>query len=355
MKAKAHTKKKRPSKIPGKKAAGIAPAVKIAAKIAASPAAPLKTPLEHVVIIFKENHGFDNYFGTFPGANGDGNLPHLPDPPLNDPPHTHEAWLKRAANAVRGQYHESDIPHYFALAKQFVLCDNYYTDVAGPSTPNHLMVIAADSPVINNPHPKDPKQFQPPFNLPSLPENLQKAGFAWKNYGGFAFNYIANLKHNPGNVIADQFAQDAASGTLAHVSWVYGPKNMSEHPTERVADGDAWTAAQIKAIIQGGLWPTTAIFITWDDWGGWYDHVTPPEIEKWKDGTQFRYGNRVGCIVASPYAKSGYISHVLHSHVSIVKFCETIFGLPAINQRDSAADDMFDCFDFTQSPLNPPT
>jgi phospholipase C len=102
------------------------------------------------------------------------------------------------------------------------------------------------------------------------------------------------------------------------------------------------------------LWPTTAIFITWDDWGGWFDHVTPPQVELWKDGTQFRYGNRVGCIVASPYAKSGFISKVQHSHVSLVKFCETIFGLPAINNRDKISDDMLDCFDFSQKSLAPP-
>jgi phospholipase C len=311
-------------------------------------------PIKNVVIIFKENHGFDNYFGTFVGANGATNLPHLPDPPINDPVHTHEAWLKRSTNAVKGQYLQSDIPNYFALAKQFTLCDNYYTDVAGPSTPNHLMVIAADSPVINNPHHNDPKKLQPPFNLPSLPENLQKKGLEWKNYGGYAFDYITNIKTNPRNVTAEQFSQDAAAGKLPNVSWVYGPKNLSEHPTENVADGDAWTAAQIKAIVHGGLWPTTAIFITWDDWGGWFDHVTPPQVELWKDGTQFRYGNRVGCIVASPYAKSGFISKVQHSHVSLVKFCETIFGLPAINNRDKISDDMLDCFDFSQKSLAPP-
>lgn len=313
-----------------------------------------KTPIKNVIIIVKENHGFDNYFGTFPGANGVSNLPHLPNPPINDPQHTHEAWLKRSTNAVKGQYHQSDIPNYFALAQQFTLCDNYYTEVAGPSTPNHLMAIAADSPVINNPHHKDPKKFQPPFNLPSLPENLQKAKLEWKNYGGYAFDYIKNLHGNSRNVLAGQFNIDAAAGKLANVSWLYGPKNLSEHPIENVADGDAWTAAQIKAVVKGGLWSSTAIFITWDDWGGWYDHVTPPEVEKWTDGTQFRYGNRVGCIVVSPYAKSGHISNVLHSHVSLVKFCETNFGLPNVNMRSKTADDMLDCFDFTRKPLNPP-
>lgn len=312
------------------------------------------SPIKHVVIIFKENHGFDNYFGSFPGANGEAGLPHLSDPPAVDPLHTHEAWLKRKTNAVKGQYLKSDIPNYYALAKQFTLCDNYYTDVAGPSTPNHLMVIAGDSPIIANPHHNDPKKIQPPFNLPSLPENLQKAGLKWKNYGGYAFDYITKLKHSPNSVLAGQFSADAAAGNLANVSWVYGPKNLSEHPTENVADGDAWTAAQIKTIINGGLWDSTVIFMTWDDWGGWHDHVDPPEVEKWKDGTQFRYGNRVGCIAVSPYAKAGHISSVLHSHVSLVRFCEKIFGLAPVNKRVQTANDMMDCFDFMQTPLPPP-
>ena len=78
------------------------------------------------------------------------------------------------------------------------------------------------------------------------------------------------------------------------------------------------------------------------------DHVDPPEVEKWKDGTQFRYGSRVGCLVLSPYAKSGHISKTLHSHVSLLKFCETTFHLPPFNDRVTQADDMSDCFNFQQ-------
>jgi phospholipase C len=116
-----------------------------------------------------------------------------------------------------------------------------------------------------------------------------------------------------------------------------------------------WTVEQVNVIIQGGLWPTTAIFITWDDWGGWFDHVDPPNVESWHaDGTQFRYGSRVGCLVLSPYAKSGYLSKVFHSHVSLLKFCETLLHLPPLNARVTHADDMADCFDFTRRPAAPP-
>jgi phospholipase C len=111
---------------------------------------------------------------------------------------------------------------------------------------------------------------------------------------------------------------------------------------------------QLQAISDGGLWEKMAIFITWDDWGGWYDHVAPPKAEEWKDGTQFRYGPRVPCLVVSPYAKKGYISKTLRSHVSLLAFCEKLFEIKPLTARDKAADDMSDCFDLTQAPLSHP-
>ncbi len=330
------------------------------AKARTSSAVRVSRPVQHIVIIVKENHTFDNYFGKFPGVDGDATLAHAPNPPPFDPPHSHETWLQRAIRAVRQQYSEADIPAYFAYARQFALCDRYFTDVAGPSTPNHLMLVAAASPLVNNPHHLDPANLQPPFDLPSLPASLEQAGRTWRNYGGYVFRYITALRAHKANVQSQQFAVDAAAGNLPAVSWVYAPevkhnpRPLSEHPTGNVTEGMLWTTQQVDAVVQGGLWSQTVIFITWDDWGGWSDHVDPPNVEKWTDGSQFRYGSRVGCLVLSPYAKRGYISKVTHSHVSVVKFCETTFGLAPLNARDGAADDMSDCFDFTQPPAAPP-
>jgi phospholipase C len=320
--------------------------------------------LEHIVIIVKENHTFDNYFGRFPGANGDPNLAHAPNPPASDHPHTHEAWLKFAEKAVKEQYTERDLAAYWKLAKQFTLCDHYFTDVAGPSTPNHLMLITADSPVVDNIHESSEKDAKHPggvtFVLPSLPKQLEKAGLTWKNYGGYAFQYIKDLAKSPHTVPSEQFIKDAKAGTLPAVSWLYAGEstelygNLSEHPPANITPGMEWTMQQIKALVDGGLWDTSAVFITWDDWGGWYDHVTPPKVEAWKDGTQFRYGPRVPCLVVGPYAKKGHISSKLHSHTSVVRFCEDIFGLPPINQRAKTTNSMTDCFDFAQTPLAPP-
>src|SRR5207244_84141 len=212
--------------------------------------------------------------------------------------------------AVGEQFVEQDIPAYFAYARQFTLCDNYFTDVAGPSTPNHIMLITADSPIIVNPPRYRLPVGQPLFDLPSLPAALEKAGFTWGNYGGYAFDFIRALQGKR-KLASAHFKQDAAAGKLPSVSWVYAP----HEPTHPDRDGNH---------------------------------------PQWS-GTQFRYGSRVGCLVLSPYAKSGYISKVLHSHVSLLKFCETLFGLPHLNARDAKTDDMSDCFDFTRQPAAPPT
>ncbi len=320
------------------------------------------TPINHVVIIVKENHGFDNYFGTFPGGSGV-SLPPSPNPPPSDPDHRHEAWLKRDTNAPRVAFTQQDIPRYWDYAAQYTLCGNYFTDVAGPSTPNHLMLIMADSPIINNPPTNYRKNPGPPvYDQPSLPSQLDAAGLMWTNYNGYAFEFI---KYTAGKKKPWQdFAIDAQAGKLPAVSWLYADQALSEHPADTAAEKSAgngnvtkgmqWTVDQVNSVVSGGLWPETVIFITWDDWGGWWDHVTPPNVEQWTDGTQFRYGGRVPCLVLSPYARNGYVSKALHSHVSIIKFCEVNFGLPALNARTQAADGMADCFDFTESPLPPP-
>src|SRR5262249_6284590 len=139
----------------------------------------------------KENHTFDNYFGTFPGVAG-ASFPHAPNPPTRDPPHTHAAWLQRATHATRLQYIQADIPAYFAYARDFTLCDNYFTDVAGPSDPNHFMLIAGDSPIIDD---SAQRNKIPPVHFPTtLPEELLKKGLTWTNYGGHIFDHIQNLK-----------------------------------------------------------------------------------------------------------------------------------------------------------------
>ncbi len=119
--------------------------------------------------------------------------------------------------------------------------------------------------------------------------------------------------------------------------------------------GENYAVRVLNAAMQSPQWPEMAVFLVWDDWGGFYDHVEPPTVELWEDGTQLRYGHRVPAIVISPYAIAGHVSHVFYSLVSLLKFVETIFELGSLTERDANANDLMDCFDFYQPPLEPIT
>ena len=232
------------------------------------------------------------------------------------------------------------------------------------------MLICADAPVINNPRHHYRPQPADQYDLPSLPIALEKKDLTWGNYGRYAFHYIADLAGHRGNHTRDLFAHHAQQGTLPTVSSVYGDgrPGLSEHPRQNVTDGMQWTVDQVNAVVSGGLWDRVAIFITWDDWGGWAGHVEPPVKERWDhghaqrpedanaqfDGQSFRFGSRVPCLAVSPYAKAGHVSSQENSHVSILKFCEDTFGLGSLTDRDGQSNGMSDCFDLTQNPLPAP-
>jgi len=189
--------------------------------------------IEHVVVVVKENHTFDNYFGAFPGAQGV-KLPAAADP-HPDQNHDHAAWLKAVAGAggANTQYGPKNIPATWALAQHYALCDQYFTDVATESEPNHLFLIAADSPVIDNTSTSRTFQPSPPYDLQSLPAVLQQHGRQWRNYAeskSSYFTHIKALQHNAWNVPAAQFDADLNKSFLPDVAWLYAPYADSEHP-----------------------------------------------------------------------------------------------------------------------------
>ena len=121
----------------------------------------------------------------------------------------------------------------------------------------------------------------------------------------------------------------------------------SEHPPDSSCLGENWTVNQLNALMQGPQWYSTAVFITWDDFGGFYDHVPPPKVDN------FGFGPRVPLLVISPYAKKGLISHTVYEFSSLLKFVETRYGLDPLTDRDTQANDLLDSFDFDQDPLPP--
>lgn len=199
------------------------------------------------------------------------------------------------------------------------------------------------------------QQF-PCFDFPTLADRVQSAGLTWKYYApnkgeaGYiwsalnAINHIRNTSVWTSNVVHNtQFVVDAMNGNLPSVCWIVsGP--TSEHPPDSSCLGENWTVQQINAVMQGPNWNSTAIFVTWDDFGGFYDHVPPPKVDN------FGFGPRVPLLIISPYAREGYISHTQYEFSSLLKFAETRFNLAPLTARDTAANDMTDSFNFDQDP-----
>jgi phospholipase C len=151
-----------------------------------------------------------------------------------------------------------------------------------------------------------------------------------------------------------QVLSDIANGNLAQVSWVIPNGTNSDHAgSTATVNGPSWVAAIVNEIGHSPYWANTAIVITWDDWGGWYDHVPPPQVinngTSW--GSGYVYGFRVPLVVVSPYARAGYISHVNHDFGSILNLIEQTFSLPSLGYADAYADNLSDCFNFNQTPL----
>jgi phospholipase C len=213
----------------------------------------------------------------------------------------------------------------------------------------------------------------PCFDHPTLTDLLDAKGVTWHYYtnspgfiwtGPDAIEHICQQRNvngtltctGPGwinNVIIPewQVLEDIANTQLPQVSWIIPDGAFSDHPGISNGSGPSWVASIVNAIGNSPYWANTAIIITWDDWGGWYDHVAPKVINdgvSW--GSGYVYGFRVPLIVVSPYAKAAYISHTNHDFGSILKFIESTFKLPSLGYADASADDLSDCFDLTQTP-----
>ncbi|MEP7198427.1 MAG: alkaline phosphatase family protein, partial [Chloroflexota bacterium] len=263
------------------------------------------------------------------------------------PPHNHLAAL--LPNGLAGptgdcHYTEAQLPNYWKVARAFTLCDHYHCEARGPSEPNYFMLTAAQSPII------DSLGGNQIFDIVSLPNRLIEKGLTWADYGGVFTRYRSlrgrsEITFNQPRIIAD-----AQAGRLPNVSWLISGFDISGHPPASMCAAENWMVRVLNAIMRGPQWNSTAVFLTWDEWGGFYDHVEPPVLERETFGTPIRVGHRVPCTVVSPYAKAGYVSHQQHSHISLLKFAETIFALKPLTEREAQVDDMSDCFDFTQKP-----
>jgi len=285
----------------------------------------------------------------------------------------------------------SQVEPYFVMATQYVFADHMFQSNQGPSFPAHLYIItgtadasekfeAADNPRDRTTHrvvpggcdaPKDARvatidpidgvngaSVYPCFDHRALSDLLDAKGVSWRYYQSRPFSGLWEpfdaLRHvrygsDYANVVSPstRVLNDIARNRLADVSWITPGGPFSDHAGPKsTARGPSWVAAIVNAVGYSGYWNDTAIFITWDDWGGWYDHVKPPM------DNYYELGFRVPLVIISPYAKYGYVSKVQHEFGSILAFTEETFGIPkgSLNSTDVRADDLSDAFDFNQQP-----
>jgi len=334
--------------------------------------APPEPPgVTHVLILMQENHSFDNYFGSFPGT--DTPPPdfavegftrfHLPSAITRNLPHSvavvqaamHGGKMDRFVSVegspdTLGYYDSRDIPNYWAYAKRFALADRLFSSFAGPTLPNHLFAVAAQSPGV------DRNLSHPPgggFLFASLPDALESAGISWKCYVGEknpqqfdALNPLAGFpsllrdKSAPGRsrgfparrlVSSGELFRDIRSGSLPSVAWIFPSPEECEHPLTDVRIGMWYVTAVANALMKSSSWQNTVLVVTWDEYGGFFDHVAPPT----RKGTML--GPRVPALIVSPYARPGFIDRTSYDFTSILRYVEDLFGVPPLTEWDRDA------------------
>lgn len=368
-------------------------------------------PIKHIVFLIRENHSFDNLFAHFPGADGTNfawmgskkvPLSVTPDHIPMDIGHS-GTQARLAVNGGRmnrfyslsgarqfghdyadSAYVRSEVPIYWKYAQTYALADHFFSTIMGPSYPNHLVTIAATAArTIDNPHGQHVESWgcdagptsrvpvestqgkitytKPCFNMPTIGDLANKHHVSWSNYAapymkwGYiwnAFDYVKHIRYGPSWAQADKpysrFADDVAQGKLSQITWITPDQVSSDHPPFSICRGQDWTASVINAIMKSKFWRSTAIVVTWDDFGGFYDHVAPPMT------SNISLGPRVPTIVISPYARAHYVSHTVYDFASMLKFAEDRFNLGHLNATDRDARSLAGMFNFQQKPL-PPT
>ncbi|HEY8034166.1 MAG TPA: alkaline phosphatase family protein [Methylobacter sp.] len=353
-------------------------------------------PIDHIIVVMQENRSFDHYFQKLPEYgqphvevapantfNLDNNgkkifLTRADTPCLGDEPHY---WNKVneqiAGGAMNGfvtaggagamtYYDESWIPYYYALANTFAIADHYHASVPSSTWPNRMYMIAGSSfgHILNDPPP-------PRVEERSIFHQLEQTGKSWAVFTAadpsFEERILPRLRAEKGDHFRtiDDFLEIAKKGKLPDFSWVTSAGRHNEHPPKNIQAGQKFVAQIIDAVMKSPNWQRTALFFTYDEHGGFYDHVAPPKACSPDDiqpilesgdvpGKFDRLGVRVPMIVISPYAKKHYVSHTVYDHTSILRFIQMRFNLPVLTARDAHATPPIDMFDFKHSSFTQP-
>jgi phospholipase C len=389
-------------RLPAAMAAALVAAAACAPASGAAPATP-RTPIRHIVTLMQENHSFDNYFGTYPGADGippgtcmpinsqNGPKPcvkpfRLGGKAVQDLGHSRPVFTSQYDGGkldgfllsgelegigvqpnVMGHYDGADLPFYWNIAKRYVLFDRFFTSAAAGSVQNHMYWVTGGPGSAEDVIPQN--GFG---DIPTIFDRLERRNISWKFYvqnyrpsityrsrgvgdsGAqpvwvplLAYNrYIGNPRLFSHIVDLSEYYRDLQNGTLPAVSYIV-PAGSSEHPPGNIHAGQRFVRTLINSLQQSSAWKSSAFTWTYDDWGGWYDHVRPPQVDR------YGYGFRAPALLVSPYARRGYIDHTTLDFTSILRFIEENWSLPPLAQRDARANSIRNAFDFSQVPRAP--
>jgi phospholipase C len=351
----------------------------------------------------QENHTFDNYFGTYPGAEG---IPagtcipvdpfdtsntdcvepfHIGDRPIEDLDHSDSTFnlqynegnmngfvyalnqRNQNGSMAMGYYDDRDLPYYWNLVDEYVLFDMFFSSDHGGSFANHMFWVSGQqggSRVTSDGY----------SDVVTIFDRLEERGISWKFY---VQNYDPNINYRTveqvsGNrasqviwvpvlniarflddpelsshiVDLSEYYTDLENGTLPAVAYI-APAGASEHPPGSIRSGQKFVKALIQALMRSSAWGSSAFMVTYDDWGGWYDHVLPPQVD------EHGYGMRVPAFIVSPYARRGHIDSTILDFTSILKFIEDNWNIEPLAERDANANSFITAFDFAQPPREP--
>ena len=364
-----------------------------------------------------ENRSFDTIFGRFPGARGartglrfgeEVPLGRCPEWLPGDLPHDTPSWQASyndgrmdgfaigefGPDFAYTQFARQDLPNYFDWADRYVLCDNFFASVAGPSHPNHLFFIAGqaggaiDNPVnIQAKRLNDGRVFKswgcdafgdnvfvltrerdgslskhgPCFDFETVGQQLSRRGIDWASYSAdpYQAGYIWQAYSAIRTVFEDRelwdehvwpvddLMRDIEANALPSVTWITPRFQLSDHPPFSTKHAHNWVTDIVNGIMRSDMWDRTAIFITWDEWGGLYDHVPPPTVD------DVQLGFRVPMLVISPYARRGYVDDAFGEFSAPLRFIADNWDLPYLTPRIREAHNFEHVFDFRADPRPP--
>jgi phospholipase C len=346
---------------------------------------PLPSPdtsgIDHIVVVMMENRSFDHYFGWVPGADGkQAGLQFLDrngDPQTThhltdfqgcgnpDPDHSYEGgriqfndgacdgWLLSGENDTFsiGYYQSSDLAFYGQAVSQWTTFDRYFSATMAETYPNRFYQHSAQTDRLHN--------STDIATMPTIWDRLADAGLSRRYYfSDVPFLALYGSKYLDIASPIEQFTLDCAAGTLPAVSFI-DPRFLDEgsgssgddHPHADIRVGQAFLNGIYRSVTTSPQWSRAALVINYDEWGGFFDHVAPDTAPDARPdlGTGLR-GFRVPCVLISPRARRGYVSHTTYDHTSVLKMIEWRFGLPALTARDAAANNLATALDFKNPP-----